>query len=431
MTYIEQAHDLLSQFKGSKYTYGPGVLARCGEVVASQGRKAVLVLDSFPDSERFINIIRGSLRGAGVTLAAEIAGPRPNVPREDLYRITGEVKAAQPDVIVSFGGGSATDAAKAAGVLATLGGEIDQYLGAGLVTEALKKTGRTLTPHVAIQTVASSAAHLTKYSNITDLATGQKKLIIDEAVVPPRAMFDYSTTYAAPAALTADGALDGISHSLEVLYSAVGKPNYDLVERVSLAAIGMIVEYLEPAMTRPKDAEARDALCLATDLGGYAIMLGGTNGAHLNSFSFVDILAHGRACGMMNPYYSVFFATAVEGALRKVAAIYRDAGLTQCDISSLAPRELGVAVAEAMFELARRIGFPTRLSDVPGFTPAHITRALAAAKDPQLKSKLENMPVPLTAEMVDEYMGSVLQAARDGDLSVIKNVPVADRASMN
>jgi hypothetical protein len=45
-------------------------------------------------------------------------------------------------------------------------------------------------------------------------------------------------------------------------------------------------------------------------------------------------------------------------------------------------------------------------------------------KNPQLKMKLENMPVPLTAESVDEYMGPILQAAKTGDLSVIKNVPV-------
>jgi hypothetical protein len=29
--------------------------------------------------------------------------------------------------------------------------------------------------------------------------------------------------------------------------------------------------------------------------------------------------------------------------------------------------------------------------------------------------------VPLTAEMIDEYMGSVLYAARDGNLDLIKN----------
>ena len=75
-----------------------------------------------------------------------------------------------------------------------------------------------------------------------------------------------------------------------------------------------------------------------------------------------------------------------------------------------------------MFRFAEAIGFPTRLSDVEGFSDEHIQRALSAAKNPQLKSKLENMPVPLTADMVDEYMGSVLRAARDGDLSFIKNV---------
>jgi len=75
-----------------------------------------------------------------------------------------------------------------------------------------------------------------------------------------------------------------------------------------------------------------------------------------------------------------------------------------------------------MFAFAKRINFPTRLTEVKGFTQGHIDRALVAAKDPQLKMKLENMPVPLTAEMVDEYMGPILTAARDGNLSLIKNV---------
>ena len=36
--------------------------------------------------------------------------------------------------------------------------------------------------------------------------------------------------------------------------------------------------------------------------------------------------------------------------------------------------------------------------------------------------KLQNMPVPLTAELVDDYMGPVLEAARTGDLDVIRNL---------
>jgi alcohol dehydrogenase len=37
--------------------------------------------------------------------------------------------------------------------------------------------------------------------------------------------------------------------------------------------------------------------------------------------------------------------------------------------------------------------------------------------------KLENMPVSLTAKMVDEYMSPVFDAARTGELGIIRNVP--------
>lgn len=193
----------MSEFKGDAYLFGADVLARVGQVVAGVGRRACLVRGTFPGSDDLLQVVRDSLAEAGVTLAGEIPGARPNAPREDLFRITGELKTIDPDVIISFGGGSTIDATKAAEVLGTLGGEIDDYFGTGLVTEKLAQRGKSLTLHVAIQTVASSAAHLTKYSNITDLSTGQKKLIVDEAIVPGHPIFDYTVTYNTPPALTA------------------------------------------------------------------------------------------------------------------------------------------------------------------------------------------------------------------------------------
>ncbi len=151
-------------------------------------------------------------------------------------------------------------------------------------------------------------------------------------------------------------------------------------------------------------------------------MLGGTNGGHLTSFSLVDVLSHGRACALMNPYYTVFFAPAVEGPLQVVGKIFEDAGHISDNLSELTGRELGVAVMNGMFTFAKAIDFPTTLGEVEGFTQAHIDRALTAAKNPQLKMKLENMPIPLTAEMIDEYMGPTLEAAKTGDISLIKNV---------
>ena len=424
MTDFEKARALLHEFKGDSYLFGPDVLPRVGEEVAAAGKKAALVRDTFSGSDDYVGVIRNSLAKSGIDLVTEIRGARPNCPREDLFRITDHLKESEADVVVSFGGGSTIDAAKAAEVLRTLNGNIDAYFGTGLVTKALQDSSMSLTTHMAIQTVASSAAHLTKYSNITEVSTGQKKLIVDDAIVPALPVFDYEVTYSTPPGLTADGALDGISHSLEVLYASFGKPYYDKVEEIANVCISLAVNYLPRAIDNPKDKEAREALCLATDLGGYSIMIGGTNGGHLTSFSLVDILPHGRACAIMNPYYTVFFAPAIERPLRIVGKIYQEAALTGADIEALKGRELGVAVAEAMFELAQRIGCPTRLSEVEGFSRQHIDRALAAAKNPQLKMKLQNMPVPLRSQMIDDYMGPILEAARDGNLALIKNKPI-------
>ncbi len=421
MSDFTRARGLIQEFQGNRYVFGSGVLGQTGKIAVELGKHAALIYDPFPGNIPFVQTIKNSLATAGVTVVKEIEGAKPNAPREDLYRITDELKSTDADVIVCLGGGSTIDAAKSAEVLRTLGGTIDEYLGTGLVTAKLKATGKTLTPIVAIQTAASTGAHLTKYSNITDVKTGQKKLVVDMAVVPARAIFDYDLTLSMPPGFTADGALDGVSHCLEVLFDSVGKPYYGKMMEVAQVGIGLVVEYLERAMKNGNDVEARTALGLATDLGGYAIMLGGTNGAHLTSFSLVDILSHGRACFIMNPYYTVYFAPAVEESLRMVGKIFQDAGLTSADVQNLKGRELGVAVAEAMIALSKKVGFPTTLSEVKGFTDGHIQKALEAAKDPALKMKLENMPVPMTAAMVDEYMGPILQAAKTGDLSLIKN----------
>ncbi len=421
MTMFETARELLWQFKGDRFVSGFGVLPEAGRLCAALGRRAVLVRDVFPGSERQVDEILASLRAAGVEVVGTISGAAPNAPLADLARVEAELRTFNPDVIVSFGGGSTIDCAKAAEVLRSLGGQIEDYFGTGLVTAKLNASGLRLAPHLAIQSAASSAAHLTKYSNITDVAAGQKKLIVDDAIVPARALFDYAVTLNAPESLTADGALDGLAHCLEVYYGATGKPAYAHIEEVALTGIALVMEYLPRAIRDPRDREAREGLGYATDLGGYSIMLGGTNGAHLTSFSLIDILSHGRACALMNPYYTVFYSPAVQAQLRAVAGLCQRLGMGAAAMERQSGRALAEAVARALMGLERAVGNPATLGEVPGFSPRHIDRALTAAKNPQLRMKLENMPVPLRAEEVDDYMGPVLAAAVAGDLTLVRD----------
>jgi alcohol dehydrogenase class IV len=165
----------------------------------------------------------------------------------------------------------------------------------------------------------------------------------------------------------------------------------------------------------------REALGLGTDLGGHAIMIGSTNGPHLNSFSMVDIMDHGQATALLMPYYTCFFAPAIRGKLLKVGTIYQRHGYVdgEVDLEGLSGEELGRTVGGAMACMAEGVDFPTALEQVKGFTEEHEQRMLAAAKDPALASKLQGMPIPMKPEEVDRYMGSVLRAARTGDFSLI------------
>ncbi|MDR1178795.1 MAG: iron-containing alcohol dehydrogenase, partial [Spirochaetaceae bacterium] len=142
--------------------------------------------------------------------------------------------------------------------------------------------------------------------------------------------------------------------------------------------------------------------------------------AHLTSFSLVDLAGHGTACGIMNPYYAVFFSPVIEKQLRLIGGVFKKYGYISAGLDSLSGRELGVAVAQGMVAFGKAIGAPTRLSELPKFNKSYIAKALEAAKDPQLEMKLKNMPVALTASLVDEYMAPILNAAVQGDFSLIK-----------
>ncbi len=421
-----KASALLKEFKGDSYAFGSGVLDKApGKFAAEFGNNAMFV---GPIEEEWFQTTKDrilkSLDKAGVNVVDVVRSAAPNAPFVDVYRIHSHIMHKKPDVLVVGDGGSGIDATKAAATLASLGDiqpEIDPFFGVGQVTKVCQESGRTIMPVIAIMMAASSGAHLTKYSNITDPVAGQKKLIVDEAIIPPRCVFDYDVTTSQPMSLTLDGGFDGIAHCLEVYFGAVPEIE-NQARQVAELGIEALIKGLTEVKKDPGDREARTLMGLGTDLGGYAIMIGGTSGPHLNSFSLVDVLTHGRACALMNPYYTVFFAPAIEKKLQTIGAIYSKYGYIDEDVNALSGRELGLAVARGMIKFSRFVGFPTCLRDVKGVGKEHIERCLTAAKDPQLEMKLKNMPVPLNADLVDEFMAPILEAAWDGELEKIKNM---------
>lgn len=428
-----KARKLLREWKGDSYLFGLNKLENIGLLTKKIGNRTLLVGTTSDWAKKSMNTIIGSLEKEKIVFN-KISGAKPNCPREDVYRIALQIANIKPESIVVFGGGSSIDCVKAATVLATysqeevmknlkvpwdLAGTIDPYFGTGMITKMVEASGKKPIPVIAVQSASGSAAHLTKYSNITNPIEGQKKLIVDDAIVPKYSIFDYQVTTNSPRDLTLDGALDGIAHIWEVFMGATNSNVYEKIEKISVLGIGLIINHLKSALEGV--LESRVALGLGTDLGGYAIMIGGTNGPHLGSFSLVDILTHGRACALLYPYYTVFFAPKIHDQLCSIADVYIKAGyIKQLETSSVEERELGEIVANAMIEFNQSLGFPTTLKGA-GITLEHIKRMLEAAKDPQLRMKLQNMPVPLVPEEgdIDVFMRGVLEAAYTGELEKI------------
>lgn len=420
-----KAKKLIKTFKQDSYVHGLDCLERIGPLTQGLGENILLVTSLQERDLAHFGVLTGSLKQAGLQIAGHTPTARPNSPQEDVFRIQKAILSKKPDIVLAASGGSGIDATKAAIVLANLGGDLDDYFGLGKVAEKASSQGKELLPLVALQTASGSAAHLTKYSNITDFRNHQKKLIIDEAIVPSRSLFDYGLTRSMSPSFTCDGAFDGLSHCLEVYYGA--RPEvYPKIEDIALTGIELILANLEKAVADPDDLDAREALGLATDLGGYSIMVGSTNGAHLTSFSLVDVLSHGRACAILNPYYTVFFSHAIQKQLQKLVKLMHKYDLSQDGCLDQEGEELGKCVARGLIVLSRRVGYPTTLAEIDGLTTSHITKALQAAKDPQLASKLQNMPIPMSEEDVDEYMRPVLESALKGDFTLIKTINIQE-----
>ncbi|GAF81722.1 unnamed protein product [marine sediment metagenome] len=122
----------------------------------------------------------------------------------------------------------------------------------------------------------------------------------------------------------------------------------------------------------------------------------------------------------MNPYYTVLFAEEIQEQLKNIGDIYKEAGYIKEKLEGKKGKELGLLAARGMIDFSKALGFPTTLKEL-GTTRKHLERMLTAAKNPQLRMKLRNMPTPMDVESgdVERLMKPTIEAAYSGDLDII------------
>jgi alcohol dehydrogenase class IV len=252
--------------------------------------------------------------------------------------------------IVSIGGGSSIDTAKAIAIVHTLGGSLRDHQGFQGMT-------RPTTPHVAIPTTAGTGSEVTKVSVIKDEDAKQKLLFGDFHLYPRVAILDPELTFGMPPAITAGTGLDALTHAIEALHAMQAEP---IADALALHAIRLIARHLPAAMKSPASVIDRGQMLLAATLAGIAFDNAQVGLVHAiaHTVGARHKVHHGLANAIALPHVMRFNADVASEA-------YREAGTALgVETSGLSDAEAVDRIATRIGSLVKEVGLPTRYREV-------------------------------------------------------------------
>ena len=208
-----------------------------------------------------------------------ISSVTPNPTLEEVESAVARHRAFDPDLVITVGGGSVIDLAKAVRLLAAQEAQSRDVV-TGLV-EAIPAR----TPLVAIPTTSGTGSEVTHFAVV--YVDGVKFSLAHESARPDFAILDPLLTYTLPPSLTAITGLDALSQAMESLWSVKSTSESQSIARRSLSlSRGAIAN----AVHRPSP-QSRAEMFEAAHLSGEAIDISLTTASH--ALSYVLTTNHG------------------------------------------------------------------------------------------------------------------------------------------
>lgn len=238
--------------------YGRDSFEEVGEYAKKLGTKALIISDPIMDSLGFVKQCRSLLNTYGIEAVqylGVVTEPDDTYVEEGLHLLQQE----GCDVIISVGGGSCIDTAKAIVVVATNGGYIGDYMKMAKVAEQVP------IPHIAIPTTAGTGSEATDATVITNTKSEVKMMIKQPAFMPTVAIVDPILTITSPPAITAATGIDALSHAIESYLSRLAHPYSNVL---ALSAMDLIVHNILRVYEQGDDVDAREAMSLGSMQAG-------------------------------------------------------------------------------------------------------------------------------------------------------------------
>ncbi len=276
------------------------------------GKRAIVVVGG--GSMRrfgFLDKVETYLREAGMEVEL-FEGVEPDPSVETVLRGAEAMRRFQPDWIVSIGGGSPIDAAKAMWAFY----EYPDVTFESLCIPFNFPTLRTKARFCAIPSTSGTATEVTAFSVITDYAKGVKYPLADFNITPDVAIVDPDLAETMPKKLTAHTGMDAMTHAVEAYVSTL---HCDYTDPLALHAIEMVSEFLVPSFDGNMEARANmhNAQCLAGMAFSNALLGIVHSMAHKTGAAYSGgHIVHGCANAMYLPKVIAFNSKNAEAAKR-------------------------------------------------------------------------------------------------------------------
>ena len=327
--------------------HGKGAIKEIPSIAKTKGFKHIFVC-SDPDLIKFgvTAKVTNLLDEAGIAYTV-YSGIKPNPTIENVKDGVEAFKACGADSIITIGGGSSMDTAKAIGVIIT-NPEFEDVRS----LEDVAPTKNHAVPTIAVPTTAGTAAEVTINYVITDTEKERKFVCVDEHDIPEVAIVDPDMMSSMPKGLTAATGMDALTHAIE---GYTTKAAWEMTDMFHLEAIRLISKHLRGAVDNiPENREGMALAQYVAGMGfsnvglGIAHSIAHTLGAHYDT-------PHGVACAMMVPIVMEYNQEYTGEKFREIA---RAMGVEGVD--DMSQDEYRKAAIDAVKKLSSDVGIPEK-----------------------------------------------------------------------
>lgn len=236
-------------YSPTEFVFGRNRESECGELVKKYGGTKVLLHFGSSSAERsgLLGKVRESLKKAEVPFV-ELGGVQPNPKDSKVYEGIELCRRENVDFILSVGGGSCIDSAKAIAIGILYDGDFwDFYAGKASIQKAL--------PVGTVLTIAAAGSEGSPSSVVTKEEGGLKRGVGSDIIRPKFSVLNPEWTCSLPAYQTACGATDIMAHVFERYFT--NTPEVEITDRLCEAVLLTMLKEVPRVIQDPECYEAR------------------------------------------------------------------------------------------------------------------------------------------------------------------------------